>query len=81
MESRFKIPAPCTDRTVGTQRESASREWKYRCKQRSRVGSKSPTQGEAVMRSELIVAKRVSQLPRKAAIVLYGPVPQTDTGR
>ena len=75
MESRCKIPAPCMDRTVGTQKESASREWKDRCKRGRSTASKSAVQSEYVMRSELIVAKRVSRLPRKAAIVPYGPVP------
>ena len=75
MESRCKIPAPCMDRTVGTQKESASLEWKDRCKRGKRMAGKSAIQTESVMRSELIVAKRVSRLPRKAAIVPYGPVP------
>ena len=36
---------------------------------------KSAMQSEDVMRSELIVAKPVSYLSRKAAIVSYVPVP------
>ena len=63
------------NRTVGTQTESQSREWKYRYKRgRSTVG-KSAVQSEDVMWSELLVVKLVSWLPRKAAIVYHVPVP------
>ena len=62
-------------RNVGTQKESTSREWKNRYKRRSSVAGKSTIQCKDVMWSELIVAKRVSRLPRKAAIVSYEPVP------
>ena len=62
-------------RNVGTQKESTSREWKDRYKQRSSMAGKSTIQCKAVMWSELKVAKRVSRLPRKAAIVSYEPVP------
>ena len=52
-----------------------SREWKARCKQgTSRLG-KSGRQWEAVMRSEIQVAKSVSHASRKAAIVYTVPVP------
>ena len=47
------IPVLSYDRTVGTQKESLSRERENRCKRgRSRVG-KSTRQSEDVMRSEL----------------------------
>ena len=41
---------------------------------------KSAVHPEDVTRSELKVAKHVSHVPRKAAIVHTIPVPQTDTG-
>ncbi len=60
---------------MGTQRESVSREWKNRYKRgRSMVG-KSAIQSEDVTWSEIKVAKYVSKLPRKAAIVYPKPVP------
>ena len=72
---QVEIPALHDDRTVGTQKESASREWKDRCKRGRSVSGKSGTQSEDVMRSEISVAKSVSWLPRKAAIVHKIPVP------
>ncbi len=69
MANRFKIPVPYIIRTVGTQKESVSREWKYRSKRGRRIVGKSAMQAEDVMGSELKVAKYVSRLPRKAAIV------------
>ena len=72
---QVEIPVLHVNRTVGTQTESQSREWKNRYKRgRSTVG-KSAVQSEDVMRSELRVTKLVSWLPRKAAIVYYVPVP------
>ena len=63
------------NRTVGTHVESTSREWKYRYKRRRSLVGKSARQSEDVMWSEIKVAKYVSHVPRKAAIVLYVPVP------
>ena len=63
------------DRTVGTQWESRSREWKSRYKRRRGCIGKSVHQPKGVMWSELLVAKPVSLLARKAAIVSYRPVP------
>ena len=63
------------NRTVGTHVESMSRKWKSRCKRRRRVTGKPVTQAKGVTRSELKVAKHVSHVPRKAAIVSYVPVP------
>ena len=55
--------------------ESISTEWKAVYKRgRSHVG-KSAWQSEDVMWTELSVGKYVSHVPRKAAIVLYVPVP------
>ena len=71
----MEIPVLHMDRTVGTQQESVSREWKDRSKQGSREIGKSVSQGRTVTGSEITVAKRVSWLPRKAAIVPYVPVP------
>ena len=41
MDSRFKIPAPLVIRTAGTREGKQSREWKARCKRRSRRVGKS----------------------------------------
>ena len=69
------IPVLQYDRTVGTRKESGSREWKARYKRGRSDKGKSVSQSEAVTWSEIKVAKHVSQPPRKAAIVQYVPVP------
>ena len=71
----MEIPVLHMDRTVGTQKESVSREWKDRSKRRRRRVGKSALQAKGVTGSEIKVAKHVSWLPRKAAIVPYVPVP------
>ena len=71
----MEIPVLHMDRTVGTQKESVSREWKDRSKRRRCMIGKSVIQTKGVMGSEIKVAKHVSWLPRKAAIVSYVPVP------
>ena len=49
---QVEIPVLSCNRTVGTQKESVSREWKDRCKRgRSHIG-KSVWQSEDVMRTE-----------------------------
>ena len=60
---------------MGTQRESISWEWKNQYKRNTRMVGKSAMQGEDVMWTEIKVGKYVSELPRKAAIVYYVPVP------
>ena len=60
---------------MGTHVESISREWKYRYKRKRCQAGKSAWQAKDVMCSEIKVAKYVSHVPRKAAIVLYVPVP------
>ena len=65
---------------MGTHVESIAREWKDRGKRRRRAAGKTAVQAGGVTRSENKVAKYVSHVPRKAAIVLCVPVPQTDTG-
>ena len=72
---QVEIPVLHMDRTVGTQKESVSREWKDRSKRRRCMIGKSVIQTKGVMGSEIKVAKHVSWLPRKAAIVPYVPVP------
>ena len=62
-------------RTVGTHVESISQEWKDWCKRRRCAVGKTAAQAKSVMRSEIKVAKYASHVPRKAAIVLYVPVP------
>ena len=47
------IPVLRYDRTVGTRKESGSREWKARCKRGTSHSGKSGWQWEAVMRSEI----------------------------
>ena len=54
---------------MGTHVESISREWKDRYKRRRRAAGKSAVQAKDVMCSEIKVAKYVSLVPRKAAIV------------
>ncbi len=69
------IPVPHGNRTVGTQKESQSRERKDRCK-RYPEGRQIPLSKEKdVTGSERKVTKLVSWLPRKAAIDPYVPVP------
>ena len=65
---------------MGTQRESQGWGWLSQCKHNRSTAGKSAVQSEGVMRTEVKVGKLVSELPRKAAIVLIVPVPQTDTG-
>ena len=72
---QVEIPVPYINRTVGTQRESQSREWKDRYKRGRSKGGKSPLQSEDVMWTELSVGKYVSHVPGKAAIVHTAPVP------
>ena len=62
-------------RTVGTQRESESGEWKDPYKRNTSVVGKSAMQWEDVTWTEIKVGKLVSELPRKAAIVYLSPVP------
>ena len=47
------IPVLQYNRTVGTRKESGSREWKARCKQGTSAEGKSAAQWEAVKRSEI----------------------------
>ena len=70
----MEIPVLRYDRTVGTRKESESREWKARCKLGTSHSGKSGWQWEAVMRSEIEVAKSVSHASRIAAIVYTVPV-------
>ena len=60
---------------MGTHVESISQEWKDWCKRRRCAKGKTVAQARDVKRSEIRVAKYVSHVPRKAAIVLYVPVP------
>ena len=69
------IPVLQYNRTVGTRKESGSREWKARYKRGTSMVGKSAMQWEDVMRTELRVGKCVSHASRKAAIVLLKPVP------
>ena len=49
---QVEIPVLSCNRTVGTQAESVSREWKDRCKRGRSVSGKSGTQSEDVTRTE-----------------------------
>ncbi len=71
----MEIPVPIHNRTVGTQKESTSREWKDRYKRGRSALGKSGAQSEDVKWTEVLVGKRASWLPRKAAIVYVLPVP------
>ena len=72
---QVEIPVPHGNRTVGTQGESMSREWKDRYKRRRSADGKSAAQSKSVMWSEVRVAKHADPLSRKAAIVFHAPVP------
>ena len=71
----MEIPVLLFIRTVGTHVESESRERKDRYKRGRSLVGKSARQSEAVTGSELKVAKSMSWLSRKAAIVYTVPVP------
>ena len=71
----MEIPVLIMNRTVGTQRESGTREWINRDKRRRRHVGKSACQAKDVTCIEIKVEKSVSQLSRKAAIVSLVPVP------
>ena len=71
----MEIPVLQYNRTVGTHGESMSREWRDRYKRGRCMVGKSAIQAEDVKWSELKVAKHVSSVPRKAAIVCTVPVP------
>ena len=62
-------------RTVGTQKESMSQEWKYWYKQRGWCAGKSAHENPCCDVERTRVAKHADRLPRKATIVLYVPVP------
>ena len=72
---QVEIPVLQCIRNVGTQTESRSREWRNRCKRGRRTAGKSAVQSKDVTRSEIKVAKPVSWLSGKAAIVYIVPVP------
>ena len=77
----MEIPAPRADRTAGTRPGNRSREREARRKRKRGHGGKTPWQKpKDVMRTEKEVGKTVEWLPRKAAMALSGPVPETDTG-
>ena len=71
----MEIPVLSYIRTVGTHEERVSREWRNRCKLRSRQIGKSVWQGDVVIRIEVKVEKYAALVPRKAAIVYMAPVP------
>ena len=62
-------------RTVGTQKESMSQEWKDWYKQRGWCAGKSAHENPCCDVERTRVAKHADRLPRKAAIVPYVPVP------
>ena len=66
----MEIPVLSYIRTVGTHEESVSREWKNRCKLRSRQIGKSVWQGDVVMRSEFIVVKFPNPYCREKPLLL-----------
>ncbi len=60
---------------MGTHVGSMGREWEDRYKRRRGREGKAALQPKAVTWSETKVAKHAGHVPRKAAIVLYVPVP------
>ena len=77
-----EILVPHINRTVGTQEDKESWEWKNQFKHKDKDGRQNPCLmlkcDEDRNKSREVPE---SKLSRKAAIVLYVPVPQTDTGR
>ena len=71
MDSWLKIPAPHVIRTVGTQTESLSREWKNRSKRGRSVLGKSGTQSEDVMGSETISSEAGELAVRKSRYCVH----------
>ena len=59
----------------GHRQRAGAGEWRNRCKRGRRTAGKSAVQFEDVTRSEIKVAKPVSWLSGKAAIVYIVPVP------
>ena len=57
---QVEIPVLQCNRTVGTQRESGTREWKNRGKRGTGMTGKSVIQREDVMRTEIRVGKSMS---------------------
>ena len=70
------------NRTVGTQIDREIWEWKNQCKHKG-MSDRKIRRNELKCYADRTKSREVpeSKLPRKAAIVLYVPVPQTDTGR
>ena len=79
---QVEIPVLRINRTVGTQKDRENREWKNRCKHKDCNLGKSGLQ-RLKCYADRNKSREVpeSMLSRKAAIALYVPVPQTDTGR
>ena len=71
-----EILVPHINRTVGTQKDKESWEWKNQCKYKGRVIGKSVTL-RLKYDADRTKSREVpeSMLSRKAAIVLYVPVP------
>ena len=63
------------NRTVGTQQTEREPEKESPAQAVSELGGKPPIESRTVMRSEIQVAKSAEPLSRKAAIVLWEPVP------
>ena len=63
---QVEIPVPCSIRTVGTQKDSTTREWKDRGKRGRGMEGKPAIQPEGVKRSEKGVAKCVNPAAKKS---------------
>ena len=57
-----------------------SREREARCKHPKRAAGKTAAGSGDVTRTEIKVGKHKESMPGKAAMALYVPVPETDTG-
>ena len=81
MDNRWTILCCEHTENAGTHRGSHSREWKERQDAWVWRGGKSPRGKAGADGSEIKVAKMAEAVPRKAAMAVHAPVPQTDTGR
>ena len=71
----MEIPAPRADRTVGTQEAKAEPGMRRPVQAEEAYGKKNCRASQDRHAERNPVAKLLSILSRKAAIVLYGPVP------
>ena len=80
MESRWRFLHPMQTELQGRGGEAGAGRGKPGASAEGAQEEKPLCRPKGVKRTEERVGKTAEPLPRKAAIVLYGPVPETDTG-